>query len=133
MSTQLSTDAKAVVRALEGVTKQLTRIADLMGSMTEAFQRFAELHELQAVPGIEVAGAEGAEARIDIFKTSSLPPLLWIGPDGDRDRRCEDVFQTEDDGPARCHRGLEHYGHHRGISEAGREYTWPNAAQLAAT
>ncbi|MEU6324659.1 hypothetical protein [Streptomyces sp. NPDC047009] len=116
MSTQPSVDAKAIVRALEGMTQQFARLADVLKPATLQLQRLADLLEAPPVEHIVDAAADASEP-------------LWIGPDGDPERRCGDRYETEHHGVARCHRGRDHLGAHRGFSTAGREYTWPHREQ----
>ncbi|MFF3879107.1 hypothetical protein [Streptomyces sp. NPDC001978] len=120
MSTQPSVDAKAIVRTLEGMTRQFARLADVLEPATLQLQRIADL--LEAPP---------VEHIVDAPADTSGP--LWIGPDGDPERRCGDRYETEHDGIARCHRGRDHLGAHRGFSAAGREYTWPNSGERPRT
>jgi hypothetical protein len=119
MSTQPSVDAKAIVRTLEGMTRQFARLADVLEPATLQLQRVADLLEAPPVEHI----AEAADA----------PEPLWIGPDGAQERRCEDRYQTEHHGIARCHRGRDHLSYHRGFSAAGREFTWQNLGERPRT
>ncbi|MEU1592707.1 hypothetical protein ABZ468_07570 [Streptomyces sp. NPDC005708] len=125
MSTQPSTDARAIVRALEGMTRQFARVATALETATQQLQRVADV--LETPPGEDIAEVTSVRPLGDV----SGP--LWIGPDGDPMRRCGNAYATELDGVAKCHRGFDHLGAHRGFSAAGREYTWPNQGERPRT
>jgi hypothetical protein len=125
MSTQPSVDAKTIARALEGMTRQFARVATALEAATQQLQRVADV--LETPPDVDVAEVTSARPVADV----SGP--LWIGPDGDPLRRCGDAYATEHDGVAKCYRGFDHLGAHRGFSAAGREYTWPNQGERPRT